>query len=87
MNNPLGQWHLDKRVPVGIILALLVQAGGVVWFFAEMKKDIELLKAAQAQQHERDARQDKAHDDGISLLRSDIQELGRKLDRLIERGR
>lgn len=27
-------WHLDKRVPIGFILALLVQSAGIVWWGA-----------------------------------------------------
>ena len=40
-----SEWHLDKRVPVTLILVLTAQAVSVVWMFATM--------SAQLDQHER----------------------------------
>lgn len=28
-------WHLDKKVPVAIIAAMLIQTGGIVWWAAQ----------------------------------------------------
>ena len=36
-----GQWHLDKRVPIALILAMVGQVAVVVWGAAVMFKDIE----------------------------------------------
>lgn len=36
-----GQWHLDKRVPIALILAMIGQVAVVVWGAAVMFKDIE----------------------------------------------
>lgn len=30
-----GNWHLDKKVPVAIIAAMLIQTGGIVWWAAQ----------------------------------------------------
>lgn len=79
-----NRWHLDKKVPVGIILVLLFQGVAGIWAIADIKKDVELLKDARIAQRERDSRQDMATTETVALVRSDIQELGRKLDRLIE---
>ena len=54
---------------------------------ADIKKDVEILKASMVQQRERDDRQDKASIDAASLIRSDLRELGQKMDRLIERNK
>jgi Tfp pilus assembly protein PilO len=35
-----GSWHLDKRVPVALILALLVQFAGGIWFISSLAKDV-----------------------------------------------
>jgi len=36
-----GGWHLDKRVPVAILGALLVQTFAVGWFVAQLSADVE----------------------------------------------
>lgn len=81
---PAEHWHLDKKVPVSIILVLVMQGIAGLWVIADIKKDIEVLKAALLMQRERDERQDRASADGLALVRNDIRELGQKLDRLIE---
>ncbi len=80
-----NHWHLDKKVPIGLIVVLLMQGVAGVWAVADIKKDVELLKAAMLEQRYRDERQDKATADAVLQVRSDIKELGQKLDRLIER--
>jgi Tfp pilus assembly protein PilO len=79
-------WHLDKRVPVSIILVLCVQFVSGLWFIADIKKDVEILKAARIDQLQRDERQDHTVADAVTNLRADLLEMNRKLDRLIERG-
>lgn len=84
--SPPDGWHLDKKVPISIIAVLVMQAVAGLWFISEIRSDVNVLKAAQLMQHERDNRQDQTTADAVALVRGDIQELGRKLDRLIERG-
>jgi len=82
---PDNQWHLDKKVPLSLIFAMLVQAAMVIWAIADIKKDVEVLKAAMVQQIDRDSRQDKAASDAVSLVREDIKEVKLMLSRLIDR--
>lgn len=81
-----SRWHLDRKVPISIVLVIMMQGVAGIWMIAEIKKDVELLKAAQLEQHQRDDRQDKSTTEAVNQFRADIQEIGRKLDRLIERG-
>jgi len=81
-----GQWHLDKKVPLSLIFAMLVQAAMVIWAIADIKKDVEVLKAAMVQQLDRDSRQDRATADAVGLVREDIKEVKVMLSRLIDRG-
>ena len=80
------QWHLDKKVPLSLIFAMLVQAAMVIWAIADIKKDVEVLKAAMVQQLDRDSRQDRATADAVGLVREDIKEVKVMLSRLIDRG-
>ena len=79
-----GQWHLDKKVPISIIMAMLVQFAGGLWFVARLDARIIALETAQVAQAERDNRQDTNHNDSLSLLRSDMRDIMARLDRLIE---
>lgn len=36
-----NDWHLDKRVPITLIVMLLVQTAGIVWFASAMNSKIE----------------------------------------------
>jgi len=37
----LNHWHLDRRVPVSIIVVLVVQLVGGLWFMFELRSDID----------------------------------------------
>ena len=80
-----NQWHLDKRVPISIILAMLGQFAGGLWFIARLDARIIALETAQVAQAERDQRQDINHNQSFELLRSDMRDVMTRLDRLIER--
>lgn len=80
-------WHLDKKVPISLILAVLVQAAMGIWAIADIKKDVEVLKAAAAVQHERDEQQDKAQARQMQVVTSWLERIDSKLDRIAERGR
>ena len=79
-------WHLDKKVPLSLIFAMLVQAGFVIVALADLKKDVEVLKVQAASQSQRDTRQDSDMREAMNLLRDSLNVLNIKLDRLIERG-
>lgn len=87
MQTPDQQWHLDRKVPLTIIFAILMQASAVIWAISDIKKDVEILKAQMTNQHERDERQDKQTAEAVALVRSDIKDVSQKLDRLFEKKR
>lgn len=91
-----GGWHLDKRVPIAIILAIFVQTAGVVWWAARLEARVVTLEKANteiatdlASRAIVTGRQDQ------SIVRLEtqflnvadaLQDMNAKLDRLIERG-
>lgn len=79
-------WHLDKKVPISIILALLMQGVVGLWFIADIKKDVEILKTQQMVQRDRDDRQDRTAGESMTLVRQQLERVEAKLDRLIEKG-
>jgi len=80
-------WHLDRKVPLTLIFAMMAQAAMVIGAIADMKKDIEVLKSQVTTQAARDSRQDQDMKEAMSLLREALETLNAKIDRLIERGR
>lgn len=38
---PENEWHLDKRIPIALIMGMVAQVAVVVWGAAVMFKDIE----------------------------------------------
>lgn len=85
MDDQSNRWHLDKKVPISIIAALFFQFLGGVWFMSRLEGRVVALEAAKAAQERTDDRQDRATSEAVGLVRGDIQELSRKLDRIIER--
>jgi hypothetical protein len=40
------QWHLDKKVPIALILALAVQTVAIVWWAAALSVRVDSLERA-----------------------------------------
>lgn len=80
-----SRWHLDKKVPLSLIVVVIIQGAGGIWVIADIKKDVEVLKAAYAIQLDRDSRQDKAASEAVGLVREDIREVKSMLARLLDR--
>ena len=37
----MNGWHLDKKVPLGLIFAIFLQTVGVVWFFSGLAVEVK----------------------------------------------
>lgn len=40
-------WHLDRRVPVALILTILAQTAGIIWWASGISADVETMKVRQ----------------------------------------
>ena len=88
VNSPLVQasgWHLKKEFQLGHIVSSLVILVSVVLYVTTIEKRLTVVENNLASQTVRDERQDKTASEAISMVRSDIQGVSAKLDRLIER--
>jgi len=81
----LRGWHLDKKVPISIILTMLGIAGAGMSAYGDLKRDIELIKADNLVLHQRSSKQDDDLDKSIAVLQAHYARMDAKLDRLIER--
>lgn len=43
-----AHWHLDKRIPIAIIVALVCQTGGAVWWARGLDARVETLERGAA---------------------------------------
>ena len=76
------QWHLDKRVPIALILAILLQTGGALWWAAAVSERVNYLEkqlSASAPQADRLTRVEvkiEAIQDGITEIKRLVQRPG-----------
>lgn len=83
IEDPERHWHLDKKVPISLIVALFVQFLGGVWFMSKLEARIVALEVSSSDQRQRDDRQDKAATDAVTLLRADLAYIRSQLDQLL----
>jgi len=87
--SPSG-WHLDKKVPIGMIFAIIIQCVAFTMYMGRQDTRLTVLEQSRvdgrAAQAERDQRQDDQNKAALDLLRQQLQNMDAKLDRIIERG-
>jgi hypothetical protein len=95
MDDTDSSWHLNKSVTVALISTLMVLTLALIsfgisgiWAFADLRRDVDVvkidLKNAREMQHDRDERQDRVDQDTINFLRQELATLHAKIDRLLE---
>lgn len=85
MPEALKGWHLDHRIPVALILALIVQTAGMVWWASGITaqvSDHERRLAVTERLAETKARDDRDLSERLVRLESGMGEIGRAIDRL-----
>jgi hypothetical protein len=85
------QWHLDKRVPIALILAIAIQSGSAIWWASTIQARVGVNEANIAKldtvvEGQRNASQVQAIQLGrieeqIGALRSDIGRLVTAIER------
>jgi hypothetical protein len=78
-------WHLDKKVPISLILAMLLQGGGFIWYLGQVDRRISLVEAEIVNQHERDKAQDVLAAETTRRVGLALERIDDKIDRLLER--
>jgi Tfp pilus assembly protein PilO len=71
---PQENWHLDKKVPIALIVALILQFGAWAWWTSKL--DSRLTNIEEAQQHQ------KTHSERLVRLESSKEEVSRRLDKI-----
>lgn len=84
---PPEPWHIKREIQVGHIITTVTVVCAMVVYFGKLEQRIALIEQQAIAQHDRDERQDKASNEAISLLRSQLDKIDGKLDRLIDRSK
>jgi uncharacterized coiled-coil protein SlyX len=79
------EWHLDRKVTIGLIVALTLHGGSTVWWAASLSN-----RVAQLEQRVSDARRLPERLSAIEAMQAAqgeyLKRIDAKMDRLIERG-
>lgn len=67
-------WHLDRRVPVAIILAIALQTAGAVFWFGQLSTRVDTIENWISDNRRIDAR--------LSVLEANTTEIRRILERI-----
>ena len=81
---PHEQWHIKREVQIGHLITTLSVAFSVVWYAGKLEQRIALVEKAVLTQEKRDDSQDAANSAAIGQIRSQLDRMDSKLDRLIE---
>ena len=83
---PDNGWHLDKRVPIALILTLAVQFAAGVWFAGQLaQRQDEQERRITAIENQNISGRLGAVEGQLADLKDGIRRIDGKLDRLIEK--
>lgn len=77
------QWHLDKKVPITILLALAINAFAGIWWASKLESRIERVEQLFLEQRSRDSAQDQTILENRNERNQRFNRIEDKLDRLI----
>jgi uncharacterized protein HemX len=77
-----GDWHLDKKVTVGLIVALMLHAGSVVWWASRTDERVEQHRQRIEKLEISDARLMETQERLIEKLARVEEKIGAQLDTL-----
>jgi len=88
---PTEGWHLDRRVPIAIIITLAMQTAGAIWYAAEMSTQVR-QHTIELQRLERDFVGRRSEDraevkEFIQEVRSSLRRIEDKLADKMDRAR
>ena len=78
-------WHLDKKVPISLILTVILLAVGGMSAYGDLKREIALMQSDIGTLKKADDRQADALKDSLGSMQSQLNRMEANLYRLIER--
>ena len=78
-------WHLKREIQVGHLITTLVVAVSALAYINKIEERVAVIESQIASQRERDAHQDAQMAEALTLIRTQLERMDEKLDRLTER--
>ena len=79
-------WHLDKRIPIATLVAILTLAVGGILHITQIRTDLEILRQQQSALSQRVERSEIANREYLQKIDRSLERLNDKLDRAISDG-
>ena len=79
-------WHLDKRIPIATLVAILTLAVGGIMHITQIRTDLEILREQQAALSQRVERSETANREYLQKIDRSLERMNDKLDRAISDG-
>ena len=79
-------WHLDKRIPIATLVAILALALGGILHITQIRTDLEILRQQQAALSQRVERSELANREYLQKIDRSLERLNDKLDRAVSDG-
>ncbi len=77
-------WTVDKRVPIALIVTIIIQSAGIIWWASELSSRVASLEEYRGTTVSFDSRIVRLETNAENI-RQALQIISDKLDRLIER--
>lgn len=78
-----SEWHLDKRVNISIVVALLLQAASIIWWGSAMSQRVANLEKYHQNSDDMVAKVARL-EQSVAMQNQTMTRVENKLDRLIE---
>ncbi len=75
-SDPDRHWHLDRRVPVALIITIVMQTIGIVWWAANLSARVDALELR--------IREARDNQNRIIRLEANQAAVSRRLDRMLD---
>lgn len=80
-------WHLDKRIPIATLVAILTLALGGILHITQIRTDLEILRQQQASLSQRVEHSEIANRAYLQRIDRSLERLNDKLDRAVSEDR
>lgn len=83
----INYWHLDKRVPIALIVAIFIQTSGVIWWASSITARMDQVERrfdGFSERSDQTSRQVQLNDRSIGVMASELKATNAQLERLYQ---
>lgn len=76
-------WHFKREIQIGHLITTVTVMASVLVYATKIEQRVALLEQSRLEQKERDERQDRAANDGLSAINAHLSKIDDKLDKIL----